>query len=270
MKKDDYFKLLEKLAVLNYDNGKQFTRKDRLIQIENILKDTEYKKLNSDGLFELYAKGDNLPEKIVLVSSHIDCKDTITKCFVEKYSDEFLLGTFDNLVTNAIIVSLMIENKLNENIVIAFTGDEEEESTGAYDVIDFLENSGKKVFSVVLDVTDMGWDEKASFTIENNFWDEFSGESVIDIASKSLLNWCFVPSDVDDIPYYVPEKNVIYQEAEPDESWDYDEMDIECFSFCIPTKGEMHSDNGIFLREKSLGEYACILEQILHEISIIS
>ena len=45
----------------------------------------------------------------------------------------------------------------------------------------------------------------------------------------------------------------------PDESWDYDEENIKCFSLCIPVGGDMHSDEGVFARIRSLKEYVEVL-----------
>ncbi|KIR03549.1 hypothetical protein P261_02364 [Lachnospiraceae bacterium TWA4] len=73
----------------------------------------------------------------------------------------------------------------------------------------------------------------------------------------------FVPEDPTDIPNYISRNQVWFEEAEPDESWDYDEENIQCFSLCIPTSGEMHSDKGILARIKSLEEYIKVLKRLV-------
>ncbi len=258
--------ILKKLSVTNYDNGHQFTKRDRLDAISDILKDSEFKKISTDGLFEMYAIGGVLPQNAIVVSTHVDCVTAITDCFSEDFSDELLKGTFDNLITNAIIVYLMKEHRLNENVVVAFTGDEEKNSCGAIDVIEFIENHSKEFKAVILDVTDMGWDEGALFSVENNFWNDCFGKKVVDICEKMQVKWVFVPSDVDDLPVYVPQNRIINTEALCDESWEYDEADIECFSLCIPTKGEMHSNSGLLARKESVTKYAEVLTNILNGI----
>lgn len=75
-----------------------------------------------------------------------------------------------------------------------------------------------------------------------------------------------MPSDLYEIPSYIPERYVIGQETEPDESWEYDGHNVECFRLCIPTKGDMHSDDGVFVRKNSLAPYMKILSLLCSEV----
>lgn len=259
--------IINRLSVLNYDNGSRFTVRDRLDAISDILRDTDYKRVNDSGLFEMYALNGRVPKNAVLVSSHIDCVPEITKCFARDSEDGFLHGTFDNLITNAVIVFLMTRHMLDENVVIAFTGDEERWSQGARDVVRFMRGNRSRFCSVILDVTDMGWEEEAMFTVENNFWSDKLGKRVIDISCAFGYKWLFVPSDPDDIPDYVPDKNNTGEEALCDESWEYDEEDIECFSLCIPCEGEMHANSGLLIRKESLEKYTEILTEIVNTMT---
>ena len=54
-------------------------------------------------------------------------------------------GTFDNSLTNAMTVSLMLEDALAMNVAVVFTGDEEEDSNGAADVAAFFRKLHKKI-----------------------------------------------------------------------------------------------------------------------------
>lgn len=68
-----------------------------------------------------------------------------------------MLGTFDNSITNASIVYLMLSRALPRNVIVAFTGDEEETSRGALDVSRFIEDHNLDVLNIfVLDVTEEG------------------------------------------------------------------------------------------------------------------
>lgn len=271
--KDSYFNyLLTQINVLNYDNGKKFTRTDRLDAICELLWNSSYRRINANGLFHLYSKVplSELPDELIVISSHVDCQRQITKCFSKDYDDDLMQGTFDNSLTNAMTVSLMLEDALAMNVVVAFTGDEEEDSTGAADVAAFFRNLHKKIKVIVLDVTDMGWREGCAFTIENNFWSDTTGKVVSRLSAESGYPWRLVPSDPYEIPAYIPNKYVIGQEAEPDESWEYDEHKVECFSLCIPTKGEMHSDDGVLVRKDSLAPYMKILSLLCSEVQRIT
>ena len=74
--KDSYFNyLLTQINVLNYDNGKKFTRTDRLDAICELLWNSSYRRINANGLFHLYSKVplSKLPDELIVVSSHVDC-----------------------------------------------------------------------------------------------------------------------------------------------------------------------------------------------------
>ena len=50
--KDSYFNyLLTQINVLNYDNGKKFTRTDRLDAICELLWNSSYRRINANGYF---------------------------------------------------------------------------------------------------------------------------------------------------------------------------------------------------------------------------
>ena len=270
--KDSYFNyLLTKINVLNYDNGKKFTRTDRLDAICELLWSSSYRRINANGLFHLYSKVplSEFPDELIVISSHVDCQRQITKCFSKDYDDDLMQGTFDNSLTNAMTVSLMFEDALAMNVVVAFTGDEEEDSTGAADVAAFFRKLHKTIKVIVLDVTDMGWREGCAFTVENNFWTDTTGKVVSRLSAETGYPWRFVPSDPYEIPAYISDRYVIRQEAEPDESWEYDEHEVECFSLCIPTKGDMHSDDGVLVRKDSLAPYMKILSLLCSEVQRI-
>ena len=269
---DTYFNyILTKINVLNYDNGKKFTRTDRLDAICELLWNSSYRRINANGLFHLYSKVplSELTDELIVISSHVDCQRQITKCFSKDYNNDLMQGTFDNSLTNAMTVSLMLEDVFGTNVMVAFTGDEEEDSTGAADVAAFFRKLHKKIIVIVLDVTDMGWREGCAFTIENNFWSDMTGKVVSRLSAETGYPWRFVPSDPYEIPAYIPNKYVIGQEAKPDESWEYDEHKVECFSLCIPTKGEMHSDDGVLVRKDSLAPYMKILSLLCSEVQRI-
>ena len=265
-KQDELLKVLERLSVLNRDNGFNFTNTDRLDAIASLLRHSAYKKVEADGLFHLYSKKPiaDISGPVIIVSSHVDCERNITKCFWSREDEYTLLGTFDNAITNASITYNMLSGSLPETVLVAFTGDEEEGGRGSRDLVRFINENHLEVLNVfVLDVTAEGWQTGADFTIENDFWDEEVGAVIVDLARKSQYKWNFVPGEPDDIPEYVPKEVIIPVEAYEDESWEYDEGDIPCFSFCLPTEGEMHADEGIYARIHSFERYTAVLHTML-------
>lgn len=265
----DLFNILSRLSVINRDNGKRFTITERLDAITSLLWESKYRRINSDGLFNLYAAAPlkENAENVIIVSSHVDCERNITKCFSQTENNGTLRGTYDNSITNAAVLYAMLSGRLPENVYVCFTGDEEYNSSGASDLSDFLaQHKIKPKAVVVLDVTDAGWEEEADFTVENNFWGEELGAAVISFAEKTESKWKFVPEDLEDIPEYVERSRVVLQEAEADETWEYDERDMPCFSLCLPVYGEMHSNEGVLVRQSSFIRYAGVLVDLLNSI----
>ncbi|MBQ4431589.1 MAG: hypothetical protein II877_08805 [Synergistaceae bacterium] len=261
--------LLE-LSVINRDNGRKFTDTSRLNAISEALSATKYSCINPGGLFHLYSPEpvSKIAQPVVIISSHVDCERSITKCFTEFLPGGLMRGTFDNSITNASLLHLMLEGRLPDNILAAFTGDEERNSRGAEQVMRFAKYSGLEVECViVLDVTDMGWLEGADFTVENNFWSDSLGAKVIMSAENSGFKWCFVPENPYDIPRYVDMKYVLPFEAAEDESWEYDENDVQCFCLCIPVEGDMHSNEGVYARQESFMRYTDVVAQTASTIS---
>jgi hypothetical protein len=263
----DLLDVLSKVSVLNRDNGRVFTDTTRLDMIQELLDGSEYKRINDEGLFHLYSKkdiGSLCKKEVIVVSTHVDCEHHITCCFSERIGDGLLKGTYDNSITNAAILSLMLDHPLPDNVIVAFTGDEEETSIGSIQLARFLKRNGLKIKHIfVLDVTEVGWEKQADFTVENDFWDDDFGETIIEYAERSGYPWRFVPGEPDDIPEYVPGYRIEHIEAFEDESWDYDEHDIDCCSLCLPSKGEMHCDDGILVRESSFKVYTQVLGELL-------
>lgn len=262
----DFFDILGRVMRLCRDNGKKFTDAGRLDEIQRLLWDSRYRRVNPQGLFHLYAAKplDRVGDSVVLVTSHVDCAASISRCFCEDAGNDLLRGTFDNAATNAAVLSLMLEDALPDRVLVAFTGDEEENSRGIAQAVNFLRSGGIDLdLAVVLDVTDMGWDEHAGFTVENDFWDAARGGEVIERIERLESEWRFVPEDPDGIPSYVPRERVIYEVAQPDESWELDDMDVPCFSLCLPVKGNMHSDRGVLARRASFAAYRAALKAIL-------
>lgn len=263
--------LLKEMNVLCRDDGKQFDKNEsqRVEVIKEKLKNSKYN-ITIGEIFLLYHKKDlaEYKDDVVLVSTHIDCKkpsgdEGITICFSKLISDNLLLGTYDNSITNTAILYLMMNDKLPENVIVAFTGDEEEDSNGA------IKDNNINFKCIVLDVTDAGWDEQVDFTIENNFWGDEMGKRVINTVKKEKIfsNWVFVPEELNNVPDYVENEFVYHTKSEQDESWDYDEKKVKCFSLCIPVYGEMHSDDGVFARVENFEKYTEVLQSLASNIN---
>ena len=238
---NDFFSLLRAVTVDCRDNGEAFTVTDRVAIIEHVLGKTDYKLIARQPLVLLYAKRElHEGDRVLLISSHIDC--VFSNCFCSDNGD-CMCGTFDNSFTNAALLWNMLNNTLPDNVVVAFTGDEERDSHGAVQAVVALGQSGCEVSAaLVLDVTNEGWENGALFTLENDLGvDIFTGYNIISSLEKYDGSFAFKHN------------------ALPDESWDYADYGIPSLSLCVPVGGELHGDAGVLLRKESALEYCRVL-----------
>lgn len=223
------------------DNGMEFVVTERIGAVERLLQGTEYRLVAREPLALLFAK--RVPqedEKVVLVSSHIDC--VYSSCFSSD-DGEYFKGTFDNSFGNAAVLWCMLNDMLPANVVVAFTGDEEKDSRGVYQALEALKRFGCGLScAIVQDVTNVGWESGALFTIEN--------DCGIDLITAYNMVSMLEPYNG---------KFAFRHFAEPDESWDYAECGVPCFTLCAPVGGNLHGDEGVLLRKESANEYCKVL-----------
>ena len=237
----DIFDILTALTVDSKDNGECFTVTDRIAVIERMLDGTDYTLVARLPLALLYSKRPlREGDRVLLISSHIDC--VYGHCFC---TDEggCLRGTFDNSFGNAAVLWNMLHGELPDNVVVAFTGDEERDSCGAMQVVRALGEAGVEVSAaLVQDVTNEGWESGALFTLENDLGiDILTGYNIISSLEKYDGRFAFKHN------------------ALPDESWDYAECGIPSLTLCVPVGGDLHSDAGVLLRKESTWEYCRVL-----------
>ena len=82
----DVFTILGRVMRFCRDDGERFTDTGRLDEIQRLLRDSRWRRVNQQGLFHLYAARllDELRGPVVLVTSHADCAPGITRCFWEE------------------------------------------------------------------------------------------------------------------------------------------------------------------------------------------
>lgn len=210
----------------------------RLDLINDLLKDTKYR-LNEIGLCHLYSKLpiSKMKGQITVLSSHVDTVKEITRPFSLEKDEKKLLGTYDNSITNAAILTLILEGRLPDNVVVAFTGNEEYGMRGAKGLGKYLKNNEINAHIIVTDVTDRGYKGKNDFSFENSCNAARWTEDKLKCFENSGYKWKH-------------EDNY-----EDDETAEYSKYGLECFSFCIPVKGEMHSNDGVKVRKSTYDKY---------------
>ena len=264
MKNDRIFDILTELVPPARDNGRRFTVCDRLSAIQELLWNSKYRRVNPQGLFHLYSAKplDKIKGPVLLVSSHIDTPDGAGRCFLEE-EDGVFTGTADAAAVNAALLSVMLDSELPDNVLIAFTGGRNADFNGALQAAEYLRSMNISAdIAAVLDITLSGVSEGADLTIENNFWDDEEGGKLIGLIRSLTTKWYFVPADVKNIPSYVYPDRVIHHEAGEDESWRYDELDMDCFSLRLPVKPAGSGCTYSFRREQ-LTAYAEAVEKVL-------
>ncbi|MGL4518930.1 MAG: M28 family peptidase [Phocaeicola sp.] len=232
---NNFTTLLSEITVDCKDNGVRFKKKKRIKAIETWLADTDYTLLYEGDLALIYGKKPLSAETRVVISSHIDC--VYSGLFCEELSEALWKGTFDNSLTNAAVIQNMRDNLFADDVVIAFTGDEEDGQQGAIEVMEEMKEAGcTPQLVIVSEVTEEGWEEDANFTIENDLQ--------IDLKKAHKL-----------INLLEPYNYQFIHQAEPDESWSYGKMEHPCLTLSIPVLGEMHGKEGVVARKKDLPIY---------------
>lgn len=241
METTERMELLNKVAsTINHDANGQFLsgKTQRLDLIKELLGETEYQ-LTEIGLCHLYSKRPikEISEPLTVISSHVDTHREITKPFSEMREERKLYGTYDNSITNAAVLTLMLENRLPDTVVVAFTGNEEYGMQGASDLSEYLNDERIHANVIVTDVTHRGYKGKNAFSFENSCHSDIWTMKVKDAMHKSDFTWKLEDNYGDD------------------ETYAYSRHGLECFSFCIPTKGQMHSNAGLKTRISTYDKY---------------
>lgn len=237
--------LINRIAVPCRDDGERFTDDSRLRAIADELAGKKWRVWQTDTLCRIYAREGFDPAKPSLVfSSHADM---VAQCCYADCNGDVWRGSFDNLITNAALVWNMREDRFGPQVLVAFTGDEEKDSRGADQVVRILNGNGVPIqFVIATDVTEEGWDEGKSFTIENLLCGEKQN------VAETLCQMLPLVAGLDSQPKVIVEGDV-------DEAWEYNEFDLPCCSVCLPCRGDMHSEQGVAVRAEAVLRYVVAL-----------
>lgn len=245
---ESFLQILKQITVNSSDNGEMLTDTTRLSVIERLLENSDYELLHRGHLSFIYGKRrPKEGESVVLVSTHIDT--VYSQCF-SKEQENYFQGTFDNSFTNAAAIWNMLNGKFADHVMVAFTGDEEKDSQGAIETVCALGGMQCDIaFAMVLEVSNEGWEQKVPFVVENDLGlDLFTAHRLVELLKSYDEQYSYV------------------HHAEPDESWDYNEYGIPCFTLSVPVLGDMHSDSGVLLRKSSFPAYTDVLALVANRI----
>lgn len=231
-----------------------WTKTDKIVEAVRSAGDYQVMRMRCCVLFskvpfgELFNSG-----HIILVSSHADFVPSITKpfCYVSQ-GGRMLKGTFDNSITNAAVINMMQEGSLPDNVVFALTGDEETGGCyGAKEAVGVLETLGiekQHIYPLALDVTFEGYRQPVSFSVEN----VTKKDSAAILAAEALAGTgqLYVCSHAlwENFPANTPPERRGRNYSMYDEGAAYQKLTGHGFSFCIPCRGNMHSNAGVFVK----------------------
>lgn len=246
------------------DDGTRFVRRERLIEISRRLGGTEYDRLGAEPLALVWRHSQlRTDAPFVLLSTHVD---SVYRRYACRVAEREIVGTLDNSATNAVAAYLMLTGALDPQVVVAFTGDEEGDCQGANASLRCCSGPGDlpglPEMVVTLDLTEERFG-KSPFTIENYFRRKGMPRTRLQFDSRKSLKSFIAEKLSGTEPAFIPD-------AEPDESWQYDEHDLNCFSLCLPCRclgADMHDDVGVLVRRDDLDAYAQVLVEVLRNVT---
>lgn len=267
--------LLRNVSVMSRSTPETFTVTDRLEAIRTELEGTPYQETYDGGLFSLWSKVpiDRLPYNIVLVSSHADVSFGINRCS-SRLENGVYKGTYDNAGTNAAAVALMQEYNFPDNVVFAFTGEEETGGcAGAKQVFDFLSEADKEITALALDVTYEGFDDNRLISIENATAPKAVESEFLERLANAMLSaeeeqsFCFVKAEKKHVPSNLPPEYLSPSTGMYDEAFAYRDMGAPACSLCLPCKGGMHSDSGVAVKQPVFEGYVLSVAGLISQLT---
>ncbi len=254
-----FYSDIVRMTVPCTDNGTRFVRTERLHVIEKALDGSDFSLMENLPLARFYRHrllDNKLP--VVIVSAHVD---SVYGSYWAKPVGSEICGTLDNSACVAVLVKMMAEGRIPPQTLVVFTGDEEADSRGADQVANYIRKATwvqqSCEFVVSLDLTEEFYGMR-HYSIEN----VFAGEQG-KLPSRLRLNTAA------EMQYYFSlllADAVFIIDAAADDSWQYDEHGLTCFSLCLPCRNlgaDMHDDDGVSVRAESLIPYAEALDRIL-------
>lgn len=220
-----YYEILTAINLSCESNEYRFFETEKLDAIKALLANSSYQ-LTENPIFLLYKHVNfNHTKPMILISCHIDsvCEAHFNR---ELNANEWV-GSFDNSACNAATLLLMLENALNPQVVISFTGDEEESGNGAIQTARYFRSTPQAGFLdlvLTLDVTNLRYGHP--LTIENLFVPEDLTQHQLKFKKPKFVK--YLKTILTNTEF--PSRN----ESWDDESLDYKKENLYCISVSLP------------------------------------
>ena len=252
-----------------WNSPAKWTKREKIDKAKQIALELGFKVIDCNCSLLIYPK--TLPETakeegyVTLISSHADTVPEIETPFVNSKiankgtpsETRYLKGTFDNSITNAVLLSLLHAD-LPKNTAFVLTGDEETgRCSGAKQAINSLERIIDDDVLITAFAMDVTWEgaPDSILTFENlKKTDEELSGIILQMINEGYPLTCVA---TDGFPSSIPKQCRSKRRAMFDEGAAYRQMDsvsMAC-SICIPTSGPMHSDAGMIIEAEKLEQY---------------
>ena len=261
--------VLEKVAKEARSNKHGFKTTDKLEAIEELLRETnsDFHIVHKTPHTWIFGKKEpEVGENALLVSTHADIVNSIKNPYSTLDEEtKYFKGTYDNLGTNGVCASLMVNEELPDNVYFAFNDEEETgRCLGAGDALWYINKKTKREPIVLaLDVTDEGYENNRLFTVEGlHGVNEFSRKKMLEIFMNTEgeeQSFEVVKLKKHDDNSFLPESYQNKTLTIFDESVFYARNNCNSCSLCLPGEGEMHGDEGFYVKEGVMRGYEIAL-----------
>lgn len=280
--------LLKDLAIVCRSDKSHFLIDDRIQVIREKLSNTEYEEYlgyssqddEENAPYSMWSKKPitELPEDIILISTHCDVVPNIQNCFSELEEGGFYRGTYDNLGTNAAALILMTEHEIPDNVVFVFTGDEETgRCNGAKFAAKYLSKKGKNPLCLALDVTYEGFHDNRLWSLENcalpkknepnNMQAFLNNISQAALDTESKQSFCYIRASRNFTPTNMHEKYIEKSIGMYDEAYAYQDAGFPSMSVCLPCYGNMHGESGVKIKQPVFEGYVLSLASFVYSLT---
>jgi hypothetical protein len=247
------------------DNGRCFvdpTRRDSIITI--LRNNPRIELLHKDSYLLMYHTGIAATGDVALISCHIDHPYRQADLFVQE-ADGSISGTLDNSAGIGALLYSLQEYEYGENVIITFTGGEEEGFLGAERTRDFLEENMEELYDrlglvLTVDVTEENPDKDVSIENLNVEEDDYENTMVRFKNTNDLRST--IQTALQGMSFGVVD------EGEPDEGHYYAEYDLNAVSVCLPCVCDadgLHSPRGCTTKTNKVESLA----QAIHKLTQI-
>ena len=166
----------------------------------------------------------------------------------------------------ASLICLMQKNELPDSIMVAFLKNPDEKKQGIKNLVKLLKKTKKTYRAIVLDITNTGWEESCDYTVENCYLTGRMYKNLVSVLHMKGRRWKIIPQDRQMLKGILFDDKYFTTNAPRGKDCDYyQEFGVNCFSYCLPTQGEIKNGEKITIDMYRLGWYVYKLIDLANE-----